>query len=165
MGGCPRGVMVKAMDFGIVVCEFKLQSFYYVHFRANTLGKGMKPLILSAMGQIAPLLFFFENGFGIKWPTKVDMPLNKETKPIRICQQNKEIMTHFGMFLGHGIYILAILPEHVVWLFVVNLRHSNIAPSLFASLWAYIDQCIIDISFLLFLCDMFSVLRGTVRGL
>ena len=28
-----------------------------------------------------PLLFFLENGFGIKQPTKVDMPLNKETKP------------------------------------------------------------------------------------
>ena len=36
--GCPRDVMVKAMDSGIV-----LQSRYYVHFRANTLGKGMKP--------------------------------------------------------------------------------------------------------------------------
>ena len=35
--GCPRGVMVKAMDCGIVVCEFVLQSRYYVHFRANTL--------------------------------------------------------------------------------------------------------------------------------
>ena len=48
--GCPRGVMVKAMDCGIVVREFVLQSRYYVHFRANTLGKGMNPLILSAMG-------------------------------------------------------------------------------------------------------------------
>ena len=48
--GCPRGVMVKAMDCGIVVCEFVLQSRYYVHFRANTLGKGMNPLILPAMG-------------------------------------------------------------------------------------------------------------------
>ena len=44
--GCPRGVMVKAMNCGIVVCEFVLQSRYYVHFRANTLGKGMNPLIL-----------------------------------------------------------------------------------------------------------------------
>ena len=44
--GCPRGVMVKAMDCGIVVREFVLQSRYYVHFRANTLGKGMSPLIL-----------------------------------------------------------------------------------------------------------------------
>ena len=48
--GCPRGVMVKAMDCGIVVREFELQSRYYAHFRANTLGKGMNPLILPAMG-------------------------------------------------------------------------------------------------------------------
>ena len=39
--GCPRGVMVKAMDCGIVVREFVLQSRYYVHFQANTLGKGL----------------------------------------------------------------------------------------------------------------------------
>ena len=50
MGEFPRGVMVKAMDCGIVVNEFVLQSRYYVHFRANTLGKGMNPLILPAMG-------------------------------------------------------------------------------------------------------------------
>ena len=43
--GCPRGVMVKAMD-----CEFEFQSHYYVHFRANTFGKGMNPLILPPMG-------------------------------------------------------------------------------------------------------------------
>ena len=50
-GGCPRGVMVKAMDCVIVVREFVLQSRYYcIHFRANTLGKGMNPLILPAMG-------------------------------------------------------------------------------------------------------------------
>ena len=46
----PRGVMVKEMDFGIVVCEFVLQSCYYTHFRANTLGRGMNSLILRAMG-------------------------------------------------------------------------------------------------------------------
>ena len=44
------GVMVKAMDCGIVVREFVLQSRYYIHFRANTLGKGMNLLILPAMG-------------------------------------------------------------------------------------------------------------------
>ena len=49
-GGCPRSVMVKAMDCGIVVSEFVLQSHYYIHFRANTLGKGMSPLILPAIG-------------------------------------------------------------------------------------------------------------------
>ena len=44
------GVIVKTMDCGIVESEFVLQSRYYVHFRANTLGKGMNPLILPAMG-------------------------------------------------------------------------------------------------------------------
>ena len=48
-GGFPRGVMVKMLDCGIVLSEFELQSLYYVHFRTNALGKGMKPLILSAM--------------------------------------------------------------------------------------------------------------------
>ena len=48
--GCPRGVMVKAMDCRIVVREFVLQSDYYIHFQANTLGKGMNPLILPVMG-------------------------------------------------------------------------------------------------------------------
>ena len=42
--------MVKVMDCGIAVSEFVLQSRYYVHFQANTLGKGMNPLILPAMG-------------------------------------------------------------------------------------------------------------------
>ena len=31
------GVLVKAMDYGIVVSEFELQSRYYVHFQANHL--------------------------------------------------------------------------------------------------------------------------------
>ena len=46
---CPRGVIVKAMDCGIMVSAFVLQSRYYVHFLTNTLGKGMNPLILPAM--------------------------------------------------------------------------------------------------------------------
>ena len=41
--------MVKAMDSRIVAREFVLQSRYYVHFRANTLCKGMNSLILSAV--------------------------------------------------------------------------------------------------------------------
>ena len=46
---CPRGVMGKVVDNGIVVSEFVLQSRYYVHFRVNALGKGMNPLILPAV--------------------------------------------------------------------------------------------------------------------
>ena len=47
--GCPRDVMVKVTDCRIVVSEFILQSDYYIHLRANTLGKGMNILILPAM--------------------------------------------------------------------------------------------------------------------
>ena len=49
-GGGSRGVMVKAIDCGIIVSEFEFHSHYNIHFRANTLGKGMNPLILPAMG-------------------------------------------------------------------------------------------------------------------
>ena len=42
--------MVKAMDCGILESEFVLQSRYYVHFRANTLEKGMNPFMFPAMG-------------------------------------------------------------------------------------------------------------------
>ena len=44
LGGCYRGVMVKAVDIEIVVCEFEIQSRYYVHFWTNT------PLVLPAIG-------------------------------------------------------------------------------------------------------------------
>ena len=64
--GCPCGMMVKVMDCGIVVRAFELQSRYYIHFRINTLGKGMNPLILPVMGEIASQLFFSNNDFGIK---------------------------------------------------------------------------------------------------
>ena len=36
--------MVKAMVNEFLAGEFELQSRYYVHFRTNTLGKGMDPL-------------------------------------------------------------------------------------------------------------------------
>ena len=57
-GGGPRGVMVKVMVSRIVVSEFELQSRYYVHFRSNTHGKGINPLILQAMGKIVQVLRF-----------------------------------------------------------------------------------------------------------
>ena len=49
-GGGSRGEMVKAMNWEILVSEFELQLPYHVHFRTTTLGKGMVPLILPAMG-------------------------------------------------------------------------------------------------------------------
>ena len=47
---CLLGVMVKPLDCGIVVSEFELQSHYNINFWTNTLGKGINPFILPAMG-------------------------------------------------------------------------------------------------------------------
>ena len=59
--------MAYVPDWGMVVSEFKLQSRNYVHFRINTLGKGMDPLIPPpAKGEIVQLLLFYRDGFGIK---------------------------------------------------------------------------------------------------
>ena len=49
-GDCLHGVMDKALGCRIVVSEFKLLLRYNAHFWMNTLGKGMNPLILPAMG-------------------------------------------------------------------------------------------------------------------
>ena len=40
----PHGVMVKVLDCRITISEFKLQLHYYIHFRTNTLRKGMSYL-------------------------------------------------------------------------------------------------------------------------
>ena len=42
----------------------------------------MNPLIPQAMGQIVALLVFYKDGFGIKYPTKADMTLNKKKTSI-----------------------------------------------------------------------------------
>ena len=53
--------MAKALDSSLEVSEFKLLSRYYVHFRTNTLEKGITFLI-----PLTQTMFFYKNGFGIK---------------------------------------------------------------------------------------------------
>ena len=57
----PRGVVSNVLKYDIVVSEFELQMWYYVHFRR----KGMNPLIPSSMFQIVPFLLY-QDDFGIK---------------------------------------------------------------------------------------------------
>ena len=45
-GSSPHDVVANMLDCDIIVNKFKLHSCYYVHFQANTLGKGMNILIL-----------------------------------------------------------------------------------------------------------------------
>ena len=42
--------ITEKIVYEIVAREFEFQSRYYVHFRTNTLGKGMNPLILPSYG-------------------------------------------------------------------------------------------------------------------
>ena len=69
----------------------------------------MNPFILPAMGLIVRLLFFYKDGFGIKLPTKVDMPLNKENLTL-----NKETkQTTVGI-----LHWICVSGSVVVWLFI-----------------------------------------------
>ena len=70
--------MANGLDYCLVVSEFEPKLRYCVYIRANTLQKGTESPILSTMGLIESLLFY-NDGFGIKYPAKVDMPLNKNT--------------------------------------------------------------------------------------
>ena len=45
----PLGVMVKVLNCGVVVIEFKFQSHLYVYRWTNALWKGMNPFIIPAM--------------------------------------------------------------------------------------------------------------------
>ena len=68
--------MANRLDSDIIN-KFKLQSCYDIHFWTNTLGKGMILLILPSYGLNYITAVVLKDGFGIKWPAKVDMPLNK----------------------------------------------------------------------------------------
>ena len=57
--------MANVLDCDIV-SDFKLQLQNYIHFRTNTLEKGINSFITPAIGWIVPLLFFYKNDFGIK---------------------------------------------------------------------------------------------------
>ena len=64
--------MANVLDWYIVVSEFELQSYYSVYFQTSA------KLVWNPL--LPQLLFFNKDGFGIKYPMKVDMLSNKETK-------------------------------------------------------------------------------------
>ena len=41
----PCGVMVNGLDYNVVVSEFKLQFYYYIHFQTNALRKDLNSSI------------------------------------------------------------------------------------------------------------------------
>ena len=83
--------MLKALDFGIVVSEFKLKSRYFVHFRTNILRKDMNPLILPSMSYIEPLQFFF-TGIGIMVRVFVNGPEVLGSIPGRVIPKTQKMV-------------------------------------------------------------------------
>ena len=86
----PYGVMVNVLSCDNVVSDFELQSFSYIHVRTDNLEKGINPIIFPAMGSIVSLLFVSMHRSGIRYPTKVDMPSNNETRPNRYKNWEEE---------------------------------------------------------------------------
>ena len=72
-------------------CNIVLSSNYDAYFQTNNQGNGMNPFIPSpAMGGKVWLFSIYGDGFGIKWPTKLDTSWNKETKPFCIYVNTSE---------------------------------------------------------------------------
>ena len=81
--------MANVLEFDDRESKFELQLHYYVPFLTNTLGKGIKKGVMTpVMVLVVPLLFFYKYDFAFKSPTKVDMSLNKETKPNQTYQNS-----------------------------------------------------------------------------
>ena len=75
----PRGVMVKAMDCGIVVREFVLQSRNYVHFRVKYPWERYEPPYPPSYGSNSTTTVLLgAMALALNNLKRVDMPLNKE---------------------------------------------------------------------------------------
>ena len=59
--------------------EFEFQSCYYIHFRTNTIEKGINPLIPASYGLNSTTAT--RMALALNNSQKFDMPLNKEIKP------------------------------------------------------------------------------------
>ena len=111
--------MTNELDCDTVVSEFELLSSYYVHFRTNTIGKGMNSLISLVMGKTVAVLVY-SDGSGFNLPTKVDMLLIQTKTNNNVMLVNlslvKEFLTNFHFWeallyetLVHGI-VSVIIP-------------------------------------------------------
>ena len=72
--------MAKMLNCDIEVSEFEILALNNVFFRTNTFEKAMDPLIPLLIGLTVSFLFFYKDCFGIWYPIKVYLLLNKGTK-------------------------------------------------------------------------------------
>ncbi len=78
--------MANALDCGIVVSEFELQSCFYIQFRTDTLGKKYDHPYPSSYELNSTTIVLLQGG--IKYPTKVEMSFKeKEERDILVIIQ------------------------------------------------------------------------------
>ena len=93
--GSPYGIVDNMMDCDIMINEMNSSFAITFTFGLIPWGKVWTPIIPPAMDEILSLLSFDKDGFHIKQSSKVDMPLNKETKPNHNLWGHWDAMTIF----------------------------------------------------------------------
>ena len=73
--GASRSLMGNVLDCQIVLSELELKSRYYVLFRTSI--KGISACPPSGEYLISTTTVLLKGGFGIKYSSKVDMPLKQ----------------------------------------------------------------------------------------
>ena len=76
------GLLVIVLDYNSKVREFEVHLCQYVNFSTNIIGKCMNPNTPPhwAIVWIPDMLYFSKNGFRIRYPAMVDLPLNETNK-------------------------------------------------------------------------------------
>ena len=91
--------MVKAIDCGIVVREFVLQSRYYVHFRAKYPWERYEPPYPPNYGLNSTTTVLSRRmALALNNLQRVDMPLNKETQTLNLSPEYF-VSSHFYAFV------------------------------------------------------------------
>ena len=111
--GSSSGVVFRFLDCSRKIHEFEHASSSNVYFPTNTLRKGVNPFILHS-NELKSI--FDKDSFSIKWPMKVDMPLNKETKSNLVFDYTFLIcLLRFFFFCTRSYWIGFILLNRPIW--------------------------------------------------
>ena len=72
--GTFRGVQGNVLDWHIIENEFEFQLRYYVYFLTNAPWERYEPPYPPNHGLNSTITVIQQDGFGIRWLTKVDIP-------------------------------------------------------------------------------------------
>ena len=92
--GSHYNVMANELDRDIVDGEFELSPLYDVHFRKNSIRKGMNPSTPTSYWLNSTTIVFVHGWLWNEITTNVDIQLNKETK-LKQTQMHAHIHAHF----------------------------------------------------------------------